>query len=215
MSTTTARPRTRLAVLLAAAALAVTACGGSKAKTATRPATQAPSTSAPTSTVAPTSSSSTNTAASSTTVAAPTTTAPSVPACATDGLRVSSGGPTDPGAGSVTYPLTFTNTATAPCTLSGFPGVSAVSGAGQQIGQPAARTSRAPSVVVVQPGQSATALVRVAQAQNYDPGTCGTPTPAAGFRVYPPGQTAGVVTPASLTVCSGAAVQMQINPITG
>lgn len=197
---------------MAAAGLSVAACGGSSTRTAATTTTPAPSTTAaPASTAAPTTSVATTT---STTLATTTTTAPAVPACATDGLRVASSGPTDPGAGSVTYALTFTDTGGSPCTLEGFPGVSAINGAGQQIGQPAARTQQSPSVVVLQPGQSGTALLRVAQAENFDPGTCGTPTAATGFRIYPPGQTAALTAAAPLTVCPGAAVQMQINPIT-
>jgi hypothetical protein len=148
-------------------------------------------------------------------VATTTTLAPAVPACATDGLGISVGGPTDPGAGSVTYPITFTDKGTSACTLDGFPGVSAVNAAGQQIGQAATRTTQAPSVVVIQPGRSGTALLRSADAANFDPASCGTPTTSSGLRIYPPGQTASTTGAASISVCPGAAAQFQIQPVTG
>lgn len=123
-----------------------------------------------------------------------------------------SGSVTDPGAGSYSEVLTFVNKGTAPCTLSGYPGVSAVGAGGAQIGPAAARTGKPSGAVTVKPGQAASAVLRVAQAGNFGPPTC-QPEPATGFRVYPPGQTVPVFVGASLQACAGTAVQFQINPV--
>jgi hypothetical protein len=74
-------------------------------------------------------------------VPAPASTAPAAlatPGCATSALKVSIG------AGSVTlghdhYPLEFRNTSGARCTLFGYPGVSAISSTGAQLGSAAGR----------------------------------------------------------------------------
>jgi hypothetical protein len=222
--TRTATP-TRLAALvttLLATAALTAACGSTATKTSSQP-TSASTTAATTATSAPSATAGasggggtvTTTSGAATTAATTSTTTAGMAVCASDGLHLAASGPSNPGAGSATWTLTFTNAGQAPCSLDGYPGVSAISSSGQQIGQPAGRTGRSPSVVIVQPGQSATADVRIAQAGNFDPSACGTPTAASGFRVYPPGQTAALSAAASsLSICSGSAVQMQVNPVT-
>jgi hypothetical protein len=123
-----------------------------------------------------------------------------------------SGSVTDPGAGSYSEVLTFVNKGSSPCTLSGWPGVSAVSSAGAQLGPAAVRTGQPSGTVTVQPGQAASAVLRVAQAGNFPAATC-QPRPAAGFRVFPPGQTAPLLVTAALQACAGTSVQFQINPV--
>jgi hypothetical protein len=225
--TATATPTlTRLAALvttLLATAALTAACGSTATKTSSQP-TSASTTAATTATAAPSATVgasggggtvTTASGAPATTAATTSTTTAGMAACASDGLHLAASGPSNPGAGSATWTLMFTNAGQAPCSLDGYPGVSAISSSGQQIGQPAGRTGRSPSVVVVQPGQSATADVRIAQAGDFDPSACGTPTAASGFRVYPPGQTAALSAAASfLSICSGSAVQMQVNPVT-
>jgi len=133
-----------------------------------------------------------------------------VTTCATTALRVSLG-PGNGAAGSSYYPLVFTNVGTAPCTLDGYPGVSAVTSAdGTQEGAAASRVTgtTAPATVTLAVNGTASALLRIVVALNYPAATCH-PTRAAGLRVYPPGDlTAAFVPEASLQVCTSASNQV-------
>jgi hypothetical protein len=193
-------------VLAALALVAGLAACGSSAKPATAPtSTRPPSTTGTTSTTASTSST------TGTAPATSSTTAGGTPVCASDGLTVT-GSVTDPGAGSYSEVLTFVNKGTSACTLSGYPGVSAVGAGGGQIGPAAVRTGQPTGTVTVRPGQAASAVLRVAQAGDFPASAC-QPQPATGFRVYPPGQTAPVFVGATLQACAGSAVQFHINAI--
>jgi hypothetical protein len=113
---------------------------------------------------------------------------------------------TEPGAGaagSAYRTLTLTNTSDAACGMAGFPGVSYVDAAGTQLGAPAGRGEPGPSFQL-QPGASATAVLRQTNAGTYGD-TCGQ-TPAAGVRVYPPGATDFLILPQQTTACSAASI---------
>jgi hypothetical protein len=113
--------------------------------------------------------------------------------------------PTQGAAGSVIATVTLTNDGDAPCTLDGYPGVSFVDGAGAMIGVPAERTPGAGGeALVLVPGQSATASLRISQAGNHS--QCD-PRPAAGLRIYPPENTESVVVPFTTQACANPAVQ--------
>lgn len=102
-------------------------------------------------------------------------------------------------AGSVYYHLRFTNISTGACTLTGYPGVSAVNAAGRRLGKPASRdTQHVPKHVTLagvplekgEPvglGGSASAVLRIVDADNYPGPRCGRAT-AAALRVFPPNQ---------------------------
>ena len=92
------------------------------------------------------------------------------------------------GAGHYEVWIVLKNEASETCTLQGWPGVSFVGdGDGEQIGAAAEFDRSSPhETVTLEPGASAQALVRVAQAANYGD-ECGE-TPADGLRVYPPGE---------------------------
>ncbi|WP_394251264.1 DUF4232 domain-containing protein [Arthrobacter pityocampae] len=115
-------------------------------------------------------------------------------------------------AGSVYRTLVLTNASGQPCTVVGYPGVSAVDGAGNQIGAPADRDGTASGPVLLAPGASASATLRQTNAQNYG-ADCGL-TPAAGLRVYPPGATDSLILPQELPACSAASiVLMTVSPL--
>jgi len=110
-------------------------------------------------------------------------------ACPTSALHLSIG--TGNGAaGSIYYPLVFTNTSGEPCTLFGYPGVSFVTGiGGSRIGHAATRNSDAPrQTVTLAPGGVAHATLQVVQALNFPPARCHLTT-AHWLKVYPPNQT--------------------------
>ncbi|HEV2377826.1 MAG TPA: DUF4232 domain-containing protein [Streptosporangiaceae bacterium] len=153
------------------------------------------------------------------------TSTPSTPAgtsaCATSALRVVVA-TTQAGAaaGSTYYPINFTNTSQASCTLFGYPGVSFVaasSGSGQ-IGKPATRNAAtAPQLVTLAPGGTAHAVFQVAQAGNYPPSVC-KPVTAHWLRVFPPDQTAAAIVGFTSQVCSAtgshlAGSQLGVTPV--
>jgi Protein of unknown function (DUF4232) len=125
-------------------------------------------------------------------------------ACSTADLTVTvattSGGAA---AGSIYYPLNFTNVSRASCVLDGYPGTSFVtSPSGSQIGSPASRNPAvAPAPVTLVPGATAHATLQVVDAQNYDAAACA-PVTAHWLRVFPPGQAVAAEISFTTTVCS-------------
>ena len=124
----------------------------------------------------------------------------SVPRCATEGLIVWSR-EVSGAAGSFYYRLAFFNATHHTCTLYGYPGVSAVSLTGHQVGASASRDGYiTPHVVTLPPEEETTAVVRVT-----DTGVLSSscrPVLAQGFRVYPPGSKLSRVVPVPVHVCS-------------
>ncbi len=138
--------------------------------------------------------------------AAPT--APPAPAgstaCATSALKVAVDTAKSNGAaGSIYYPLDFTNISGSPCTLFGYPGVSFVTGpSGTLLGRAATRNSVVPAATVtLAPGAVAHATLQVAEAGNYDPAQCH-PVTAHWLRVYPPDQAAALYAHFTTQACS-------------
>jgi hypothetical protein len=125
------------------------------------------------------------------------------PRCKTAGLVMWLNAEGSGTAGSFYYKLEFVNLSGRTCTLAGYPGVSAVNLSGRQIGASAKRevTGR-PRTVTLAPGGEATALVRVVDVGAL-PSSC-RPAAAAGFRVYPPGETASKLVPYPFRTCSNA-----------
>jgi hypothetical protein len=113
-------------------------------------------------------------------------TAAGASACRTSQLRVWRADPGSGTTGSVYYELQFSNVSNSRCTLDGYPGVSAVAGNGRQLGSAAARDDRfAPAAVVLAPGATAHAVLRITDVSNYAPSTCQSTT-ATALKIYPP-----------------------------
>src|SRR5215467_11564714 len=87
---------------------------------------------------------------------------PPIPECTTSNLAVWMSPDRGNGAaGSIYYPLDFTNVSNHTCYLVGWPGVSATNANGTQLGSPAARDSTPPRQIVnVPPGGTAHAVLR-------------------------------------------------------
>jgi hypothetical protein len=109
------------------------------------------------------------------------------PSCAVSGLRISVGPGTRLPSAVVRYAVEFTNVSAAPCSLAGYPEVTAYRGDGLQVGDSAAHdTAVAASRVLLAPGQTAHASLDAALALP----RC-RPVRAAGLRVVvAPGQPA-------------------------
>ncbi len=105
-------------------------------------------------------------------------------------------------AGSFYFKLEFANLSGHTCTLSGYPGVSAVSLSGQQIGSPASReVIGAPALVTLAPEAQTTAILHVTDVGVIPTSSCH-PVAAAGVRVYPPGQRSAKLVPFPFRTCA-------------
>ena len=132
--------------------------------------------------------------------------------CATSALKVSLG-PANGAAGTVFYPLNFVNTGKLGCTLRGYPGVSAVTSGGQQIGSSASQISSSYKTVTLLPGKTQSAVVGIVETGNFDPSQCA-PVTAVGLKVFPPGQNKAVTIKKSFSTCSSTIViSLTITPV--
>jgi hypothetical protein len=149
------------------------------------------------------------------------------PRCTTAGLVVwLDVPPGDDYAGGAAYYLEFTNLSGHACTLRGYPGVSAVSLNGRQLGSPAGWGAPATTTVRLASGATATADLQIADPGGYgnrcllpppwqQPWRHGTLPTAAGLRVYPPNQTASTVIPYPLQACAHTGpVWIHAGPVT-
>jgi len=196
---TTPNPGLRGQGLRAAAALiclaAVAGCASSGSSTTATP----PSPRATTGSPAPSAAVSTPAAAPSPTLTPPATAAA---ACPTSKLQVKAG-VSEGYAGGVYQVIEFTNTASASCTLYGYPGVSLVTGPPYaQLGLAAKRAGTVPvTLVTLAPGKSAIATLQIVDALNFPASTC-QPVKATNLKVYPPNQTAPVYLPDTSYGCA-------------
>lgn len=125
-----------------------------------------------------------------------------VPACSTGSLAVwvnlSAGGVA---AGTVWFPLDFTNIGRRACTLLGYPSVAATNVDGGQLGRAAERElAPKPTTVTIPAGGTAHAYLFWLQVQNFTPSGCKLGT-ASLLKVYPPGQRSAADAFFSMQVC--------------
>jgi len=106
-------------------------------------------------------------------------------------------------AGSTYVTLEFTNQSGHTCTLSGYPGVSALDLRGHALGSPGGRNPSTVRTVRLANGSTASAVLQIVVAGNYPPAKCHR-SAAAALRVYPPNQTASKVVPLPFEACSRA-----------
>ncbi len=118
-------------------------------------------------------------------------------------------------AGTIYYPLNFTNVSERSCFLHGFPGVSAIDHNGHQLGSPAGWVTRtAAHTVVLAPGSTAHAILQYGDAEVSSAPGCDPVNTAVMLRVYPPDQYDATVAAFDLEVCSHAGpVYMHVEPI--
>jgi Protein of unknown function (DUF4232) len=139
--------------------------------------------------------------------------AAAVPRCSTSGLVMwvnpDGGGTT----GSYYYHVEIWNQSQHACRLGGYPGASAVDLNGRRVGPPAVRevTGR-PAVVTLAPEDHTSVIVRVTDVGALPRAAC-RPVPAAGFRIYPPGNTASKVAPFPFHTCSGPQGSIRVRAV--
>ena len=191
--------------------LLTAACSGSPSPSAASATVPAPAattaTATPTGTATPT--------ATVTAAPSPSRTASpagSAPTCRTSQLsvRLGNGGGA---AGTAYQPIVFTNRGASTCTLRGYPGVAFVAPAtGRQVGSPASRNPQQPvRAILVAPASSASALLGIADYQNFSPKQC-LSRPVSGVRIYPPGNTAAAYVPfrSASAACSTQVGQLSV-----
>jgi len=146
-----------------------------------------------------------STATTSQPVPSPTPSGP--PACATAILKAALGRGSG-AAGSVYYPIVFTNTSASACSLYGYPGVSFVTASGGQVGPAATEDPVYPrQLVTLAPGGTAHAELQILDAHNYPSSTC-SPIAVHRLRVFPPGQTSAVYIAVATTACANSSVHV-------
>lgn len=143
--------------------------------------------------------------------AAPSTTSVATPAasprgseCASSALHATVDTTQSSGAaGSVYYPIDFTNVSSSPCTLFGYPGVSFVTGiSGSQLGRAAGRnTAAGPTSVTLEPNAVAHAILQVADAGNFDASQC-QPVTAHWLKIFPPDRFTPIYAHFTVQACS-------------
>ena len=106
-------------------------------------------------------------------------------------------------AGTIYYPLEFTNLSHHTCYLFGYPGVSALDRNGNQLGSPANRGSMAGARIVnLAPGATAHTLLGYHDVVVGAEPACGPVKLAVDLRVYPPGQRSATDAAFPFDVCS-------------
>lgn len=129
-------------------------------------------------------------------------TAAGTPRCTTAGLVVWLDTTDNHAAGSSYFKLELTNLSGHRCTLFGYPGVSAVGLTRHALGSAAGRNPHvSPHLVDLANGATATAVLQITGTGVFPRAVC-RPQPAAGLRVYPPGQTTSEIVPFPFSACS-------------
>jgi hypothetical protein len=121
----------------------------------------------------------------------------------------------DGAAGSIYYPLQFTNLSRHACAMRGFPGVSAVDRNLHQLGSPASRDHVIPvRTVVLAPGATAHTILGYGDVEVTTAPGCHPTFRTFELRIYPPGQYRPTYAAFDLEVCSHAGpVYMGIGPV--
>jgi hypothetical protein len=193
-----------LTTVAAVATLLLSGCGNSPAPAASGPAS--PTASPPSSQGAP--------ATEGTETPGPSAASPLPPApqagpamCKSADLTAATDSAGGGAAGSVYLQLVLTNSGAEPCLLKGYAGVSLTADAnGDPIGAAATRDDSTPVAdVLLAPGKAGTATLRYTQASNYP--DCAR-TPAAGFRIYPPEDTASLFVAEPRDACSNTGIHL-------
>jgi hypothetical protein len=134
------------------------------------------------------------------------TSAPAAPSgplpCLTTDVRLTVGA-ANGAAGTIFYPLDFTNASSSACTMYGYPGVAFVSSpGGSQVGAPAGRSSNtAAAVIILPPGAAAHATLAVSDVLISN-NCLHHQVQVSWVQVYPPDQYSALSAPLSRMGCA-------------
>lgn len=145
-----------------------------------------------------------------------TATTSQVARCTTTGLKVSVA-QGHPSAGHMSYRIRFQNTSGDPCSLQGYPGVSAVGhDNGTQLGKAASRSGASGNKVTLIPNASGYAdiyAVNIGEGGGPLGAECKV-SKADGWRIYPPGETRAAYVPQNdMTACTSQSGWLQISAV--
>jgi hypothetical protein len=130
----------------------------------------------------------------------------------TRSLKVSLG-PPNGAAGTTFYPLQFVNMGKTTCMLKGYPGVSAVTSSGKQIGSAASRVSAKFGTVTLAPGKQRNATIGIVDTGNFSASSCA-PVTAAGLKIFPPNQSKSVTLKKTFSTCSSTTTtSLTVRPV--
>jgi Protein of unknown function (DUF4232) len=134
--------------------------------------------------------------------------------CTTADLRLTVG-TSNGAAGTIYYPLDFTNASSSACTMYGYPGVAIVSSqGGNQIGAAAGRGTTAPALVMLEPDATAHATLAVSDVLIGD-NCLGQQVQVSWVQVYPPDQYSALFAPLSRQGCANQSlVTMHVSTVT-
>jgi len=144
------------------------------------------------------------------------TTAAAVPACAAVDLGVwVAVSQSDGAAGSIFFPLQFTNLSRHACAMRGFPGVSAIDRNGHQLGSPAGWDHTRPvRTVVLAAGATAHAVLRYGDVEVATAPGCHPVSSMFELRVFPPNQRQATFAAFSMEACSHTGpVYLDVTPL--
>jgi len=144
------------------------------------------------------------------------TTAAAVPACTAADLGVwVAVSQSDGAAGSIFFPLQFTNLSRHACAMRGFAGVSAINSNGHQLGSPAGWDHTRPvRTVVLAPGATAHSVLRYADVTVATAPGCHPVSSMFELRVYPPNQRQATFAAFSMEACSHTGpVYLDVTPL--
>ena len=121
-------------------------------------------------------------------------------------------------AGTTYYPLEFTNLSRHACSMDGFPGVSAISRGGKQLGSPAIWASGGsfgtPRTVILPPGATAHAILAYRDVGAYTASRCDPVDTTSQLRIYPPDQRGAAFAFFDLPACSHAGpAYLSVGPV--
>ena len=124
----------------------------------------------------------------------------------------------DGAAGTIYYPLEFTNFSGHTCYLRGFPGVSALDRNGKQLGSPARWESfvpfGTPRTVILAPGTTAHAILAYHDAVIFTSPGCQGVSTASELRVYPPNKRTATDALFDFQVCTNPGpIYLSVGPI--
>jgi hypothetical protein len=147
---------------------------------------------------------------------APSTAGPAKPAksawffprCKESQVTIWLGIPGSGAAGTIFYPLEFSNTSNRSCSLFGYPTVKAIEQDGKQIGKASGHLGQRHGIVNLLPGATAHATLGIVEAGN----VCTKPVGAAGLSVRAPGQWSSTVIPYFFLACHGKRI-LHVGPI--
>ena len=118
-------------------------------------------------------------------------------------LRPAAGGGS---AGAITFLLNFSNVGSRPCTLHGFPGVSAIDHSGHQLGRAAQREGAGGRTITLKPATAtgfgtASAFLQFVETGNFPPSRCASRI-ASGVKVFAPNTTRAETVPLPFPACT-------------